>query len=262
MIQILGLFIALAGAGAVLYSLEWLFAAVRAQPLWREDSTVDLLYGLLTPLLFKAVFKPATLACAGLLLVALGYDASARTGAGFGPVAAQPRWLIALEMFLLGDLIGYWLHRCFHHRFLWRFHAVHHSSTRLDWLSALRVHPVNDVVSKLVPAALLATLGFPGAMLAGYLAFLAFYALLLHANLDWSFGPLRYVIASPLFHRWHHTREHQGLNTNFAPLFPFYMPRRERPCRFGTVLTRVPQTFLGQLLFPFRRAASSTRPAA
>ena len=36
------------------------------------------------------------------------------------------------------------MHRLLHRPLLWRFHAVHHSSTQVDWLSAVRVHPVND----------------------------------------------------------------------------------------------------------------------
>jgi hypothetical protein len=118
----------------------------------------------------------------------------------------------------------------------------------LDWLSAVRVHPVNDVVSKLVPAVLLACLGFPFQVLAGYLAVLTFYTIVLHANVDWSYGPLRHIIASPVFHRWHHTTEEQGLNRNFAPLFPFIdllfgtflMPHRVRPERFGAAPIPIP----------------------
>jgi sterol desaturase/sphingolipid hydroxylase (fatty acid hydroxylase superfamily) len=179
-------------------------------------------------------------------------------------------WLLSMEVLLLGDLIGYWTHRWFHRRRLWKFHAVHHSSTQLDWLSALRVHPVNDVVSKLVPALLLACVGFPLQVLAGYVALLTFYTILLHANLDWSYGPLRYIVASPLFHRWHHTTEEQGLNKNFAPLFPlvdllfgtFFMPNRQRPECFGTTTAEVPETFLGQLLFPFRADKAAGRNVA
>lgn len=262
MIQVLGIFIALGGLGALLYPLEWIFPAVRGQPLWRTDSRLDLLYWFFTPLVTKTISKAVAVAGVALVLLLLGRQVGPQAVEGFGPVLKQPAWLIVLEMFLLGDVVGYWTHRWFHGGYLWRFHAVHHSSTRLDWLSAVRVHPVNDVGSKLAQAVVLTGLGFPLKMLAGYIPFLTFYAILLHANVSWSFGPFRYVIASPLFHRWHHTREHQGLDKNFAPLFPvvdlvfgtFYMPKGEQPTRFGTIFTRVPDTFFGQLLFPFRRA--------
>jgi sterol desaturase/sphingolipid hydroxylase (fatty acid hydroxylase superfamily) len=51
------------------------------------------------------------------------------------------------------------------------------------------------------------------AVLAAFVPFLTLYAILLHANVGWTFGPLRDVIASPVFHRWHHTSEDEGFDT-------------------------------------------------
>jgi sterol desaturase/sphingolipid hydroxylase (fatty acid hydroxylase superfamily) len=271
MIQILGIFIALAGLSALLYALEWAFPAVSGQPLWRRDSRVDLLYWFCTPLVTRAISKAVAVAGVVIALAVLGHQMGPEAARGFGPVMSQPQWVIVLEMFVVGDVVGYWTHRWFHGSCLWKFHAVHHSSTQLDWLSAVRVHPVNDALSKLVLAVTLACLGFPLPALAAYVPFLTFYAILLHANVSWSFGPLRYVIASPLFHRWHHTTEEQGLDKNFAPLFPFvdllfgtfYMPQGQQPSRFGTNETHVPSNFVGQLLFPFRRShGNPTHPTA
>jgi len=47
-----------------------------------------------------------------------------------------------------------------------------------------------------------------------------------------SVGPLRAVLASPRFHRWHHTSAKEGRDKNFAGLLPlwdilfgtYYMP--------------------------------------
>ena len=91
---------------------------------------------------------------------------------------------------------------------------------------------------------------------------MALYAIGLHANVGWTFGPLRYVIASPVFHRWHHTSEDEGLDTNFAGLFPFidlafgtfHLPSDRLPTRFGLVHDDVPQGLFKQLLYPFRRS--------
>jgi sterol desaturase/sphingolipid hydroxylase (fatty acid hydroxylase superfamily) len=270
MTQILAMFIALAGLCVLLYGLEWMFPSTRAQPLWRSDSRTDVLYLLFTPFVTRWISKIVAVAGVALALSALGHGDIQRMADGFGPLVKQPRWLVVAQMFLLGDVLGYWLHRCFHGRYLWPFHAVHHSSTQLDWLSSVRTHPVNDIISKLVLAVSLACLGFPLKALAGYVPFLTFYAILLHANVGWSFGPLRYVIASPLFHRWHHTTEEQGLNRNFAPLFPFidvvfgtfHMPQGQRPIYFGTIGTHVPQSFLGQLLFPLRARKAPPSAAA
>ena len=61
---------------------------------------------------------------------------------------------------LIGDFIGYWTHRLFHGRVLWRFHAVHHRSTQVDWLSAVRLHPVNDAGAKVAQSLPLLFMGF------------------------------------------------------------------------------------------------------
>ncbi len=161
---------------------------------------------------------------------------------------------------LLADLLAYGTHRLFHGRRLWAFHAVHHSSTTVDWLSSVRLHPVNDAVARVVQVLPLYWMGFDGRALAAFVPFLTFYALVLHANVGWSYGPLRFVIASPVFHRWHHTTEAEGLDKNFAGLFPFidlafgtfYMPVGRQPERFGVSGAPLPTTLLGQLLHPFR----------
>jgi sterol desaturase/sphingolipid hydroxylase (fatty acid hydroxylase superfamily) len=85
-------------------------------------------------------------------------------------------------------------------------------------------------------------------------------AILVHANLDWDWGPLRAVLASPRFHRWHHTDEANARDKNFAGMLPlwdilfrtYYMPRDRLPQQFGTS-SPVPAELIGQILFPFRR---------
>jgi sterol desaturase/sphingolipid hydroxylase (fatty acid hydroxylase superfamily) len=155
------------------------------------------------------------------------------------------------------------MHRMFHGRRLWRFHAIHHSSEDLDWLSSVRVHPVNDLISRLIPSVVVIMLGFSPLALAGALPFFALYAILLHANVDWDFGPARKLVASPRFHRWHHTGEAEGRDKNFAGLLPlwdilfgtFHMPPRA-PERLG-VADPVPRGLIGQLIWPFRKARRS-----
>jgi len=76
---------------------------------------------------------------------------------------------------------------------------------------------------------------------------------------------LRYVLASPAFHRWHHTTEQEGLDRNFAGLFPFidvlfgtfYMPRGRQPAAFGILQDEVPAGLLRQLAYPFRTPRSA-----
>jgi sterol desaturase/sphingolipid hydroxylase (fatty acid hydroxylase superfamily) len=131
---------------------------------------------------------------------------------------------------------------------------------QLDWLSSVRLHPVNDVVMRVASSAPLLLTGLAPIALASIAPLLTLLAIALHANVDWSWGPLRKVIASPRFHRWHHTGEAEGGNKNFAGLLPlwdilfgtYYMPVDLMPAHFGTE-TSVPAGLLGQLAFPFRR---------
>jgi len=70
--------------------------------------------------------------------------------------------------------------------------------------------------------------------------------------------PLRYVIASPTFHRWHHSNEPEAIDKNFAGLFAFidlafgtfYMPDQKQPTRFGITET-MPNGIIVQLRWPF-----------
>jgi sterol desaturase/sphingolipid hydroxylase (fatty acid hydroxylase superfamily) len=52
------------------------------------------------------------------------------------------------------------MHRAFHGRRLWKFHSIHHSSVDVDWLSAVRLHPANDVLMRVASAIPVLLLGF------------------------------------------------------------------------------------------------------
>jgi sterol desaturase/sphingolipid hydroxylase (fatty acid hydroxylase superfamily) len=56
----------------------------------------------------------------------------------FGPLSRLPLWAQAVGILIVGDFMGYWMPRALHGRRLWRFHAIHHSSVDVDWLSARR----------------------------------------------------------------------------------------------------------------------------
>lgn len=181
-----------------------------------------------------------------------------------------PRWgigrlpwpLCFAAAIALGDLLNYWNHRLRHTRWLWPFHAVHHSPRALDWLSAVRMHPVDDAVDNVPVGIALLAMGAPLSVWLATGPFLLFFNLWLHANIRCDLGPLRYVLATPSFHRRHHADELAAHACNFAGVLPiwdlafgtFHMPA-EPPVRFGAGDTAVPETLAGQLAFPFRAIA-------
>jgi sterol desaturase/sphingolipid hydroxylase (fatty acid hydroxylase superfamily) len=235
----------------------------RVQPVFRQGWLTDVVYWFTTILLTKPFVRLMLLLPLSLLIIAGITSVEAlRSGgyAGFGPMSRQPLWLQAIEVYLLVDFCGYWTHRLFHRGRWWPFHAVHHSSTDLDWLGSLRVHPVNDLVNKLAQATPVLLLGFNPYVTLSTAPVLTFYALFIHANVNWDFGPLRSVVATPVFHRWHHSREREAWDKNFAGLLPlwdilfgtYYMPQGRYPENFG-INEPMPDGWVGQLVEPFIR---------
>ena len=43
----------------------------------------------------------------------------------------------------------------------------------------------------------------------------------IHANLRWRFGPLEWLVSTPMFHHWHHTRS-GPINRNYASTLPWF----------------------------------------
>ena len=271
--HLIGLTVAFVVLTLVFWAIEFFWPGVSNQRKWRRGFLTDVAYWFFTPLISKPLTQLCILLTLAPVFLVLGRSLDRATlVAGHGPVLALPAWLQVLLSLFVGDLIGYWTHRWVHTRRLWAFHAIHHSSEELDWLSSVRLHPVNEIVTRVCQAVPFVLLGFSPALIAGYVPFLTFYAIFEHANLAWHFGPLRYVVASPEFHRWHHTSEDEALNKNFAGLFPvidlafgtFYLPAGKRPTVFGLRGSApMPATLWAQLLHPFRkRPRRSPRPEA
>ena len=233
----------------------------RVQPVFRRGWWTDVVYWFATILLTKPLVRIMLILPAGVLILAQVTSVDVmKLGAyaGYGPLSRQPIWLQVIQIYLLVDLASYWTHRLFHRGKWWPFHAVHHSSEDLDWLGSLRVHPVNDLVNKLAQVTPVLLMGYNPLVTLSTAPILTFYAIFLHANVNWDFGPLRSVIATPVFHRWHHSKDREAWDKNFAGLFPmwdllfgtYYMPKGRYPEHFG-ICEPMPNSYLGQLWEPF-----------
>ncbi|HEU0202815.1 MAG TPA: sterol desaturase family protein [Burkholderiaceae bacterium] len=181
-------------------------------------------------------------------------------------VAVQPLWLQFIEMIFAVDFATYWIHRVFHQvPWLWSFHAIHHSSQHMDWLASSRMHIVDVVVTRAVAFVPVFLLGFAPPALYAYLVFVSFHAVFIHANVRWRFPGLRWLISTPAYHHWHHTSDEEGIDKNFAQFLPFWdvlfgtaHQPSHWPRNYGTVNFQPPESYLGQLVYPFRRRGKAT----
>lgn len=249
--------------------IERLWPSKKGQRWWRSGIKTDFLWWFFDPLIgqglaFIAV-AAAVIALAKIAGVPIDRTHIQQWMSRDTVISSQPAALQALEALLWFELIGYWSHRAFHQvSVLWRYHAIHHSSTEVDWLSSVRVHPVNEIGSRLAQVSPLVLVGYNAGVVVAFVPILTLYAIMLHANVSWNFGRLRYVIGSPVYHRWHHTSEKEGLDKDFAAMFPFvdwifgtlYFPADRQPMQFGVPGEDIPNNLLKQLVYPFRKKGS------
>jgi sterol desaturase/sphingolipid hydroxylase (fatty acid hydroxylase superfamily) len=153
--------------------------------------------------------------------------------------------------------------------FLWRFHAIHHSSEKLDWLAAHRVHPVDQVITKSASIVPLFALGFSEAAIAFWGIVYQWQSVYVHANCRIGLGPLGWLVATPHFHHWHHANHKEAWDRNFAGQLPFidalfgtlYLPAGRMPERYG-IDEPVPEHYVQQLLHPILPPSAGTAPTA
>ena len=174
-------------------------------------------------------------------------------------VATSPSWVQIAAGLAIATIGGYAGHRAAHEvPLLWRFHRVHHSIREMDWLAATHLHPVDETFTRSVAVLPLYALGFGRVSLGAFVVVLALQAIFIHANVRMNLGPLRWVVGSPQFHHWHHAREPQAYNSNYAGEFPLLdalfgtlcFPANRWPAQYGIDDTE-PAGYLRQLSWPF-----------
>ncbi|MGE5536463.1 MAG: sterol desaturase family protein [Acidobacteriota bacterium] len=173
-------------------------------------------------------------------------------------VRLKPIWLQVIEVLIIADIGFYIAHRLFHAvPFLWRFHVIHHSIEEMDWLAAHRVHPVDQVLTRATSLLPLFVLGFSDAAILIFALIYQWQSVFIHSNTRIKLGPLKWIIASPEFHHWHHANEQDALDKNFAGQLSFidalggtlFMPARRSPKKYGTA-EPVPTLYHQQMVFP------------
>ena len=152
---------------------------------------------------------------------------------------ALPPWSGGLLSYFISTFIFYWWHRARHEvQWLWRFHQIHHSASRLELLTSFYKHPAEMIVNSLLGSVIVyAVLGLDPAAGAVYTLCTALGEFFYHANIrtpHW----VGWFVQRPEMHRVHH--EHGKHRNNYADivwwdmLFGTYEnpPRWEGRCGF------------------------------
>lgn len=236
---------------------------------FRKQTGVDLIYFFLNSLLpaFLLAFPTSILAT----VVGRWVPASV-----VGFTNEWPFWGKTLAGLVVGEVGYYWGHRLSHEwPFLWRFHSIHHSAEQMDYLVSSRGHPLDVVFGKFCSLVPIYFLGLTSQTPTGDVEFIAllaqifgtFWNFFIHANVRWRLGPLEWIIASPAFHHWHHTRT-GPINRNYSATLPWVdwifgslLLPREWPTDYGIKMP-ISESIIEQLTLPvFGEVVSSASSA-
>ena len=231
---------------------EKMFPRHKGQKTRRPEVETDISY---------ALAAPVTGLLAGVAAIIVGILSLAWIpGLLLKPYVAQiPPQYLPIVGFLLFDFAVYWTHRFYHEiPFLWKFHAIHHSTKTLDWVSGFRGHPFDGTL--IAPAfVFLVTAGFTAELTGIFAIAQLLLGLFLHANVSWRLKPLHKLVITPEFHHWHHTNEPDAIWTNYSTFLPiwdlifgtYFMPKDRRPEIYG-VDEYIPPGMAEQLLYPMK----------
>jgi len=246
----------LLGSTTVFVILEKLFPLYRNQPIFRKEWQTDLIHFGVNHLLV------------GLMLLIVNFFVHRAQVIVVGEEGLQqfissmhfiPQLLLCL---LVADLAEYAVHRAYHEvPWLWKVHSVHHSVNTLDWLAGSRLHMLEIIVTRIAVLTPLFLLGFDKSVVDMYIVIVGFQAVFNHANVHIPWGPLKYLIVTPDFHHWHHSSEQVAIDKNYAAHFAFIdhlfgtavKTDQQFPAAYGVVGSKIPEGYLSQQAYPFRK---------
>ena len=234
---------------------------------WRE-SDGQLFADLAHTLLSKGVVQ-ALVAFAGVFGLTSLITPLTDDGYGIWP-REWPLWAQVILGMVMAEFGLYWAHRLAHEFHpLWRFHAVHHSVTKLWVVNTGRFHFIDSLESILMGTGVLIALGAPLEVVIWLSAITAYIGVLTHCNVEMNFvWPLSYIFNTPELHRWHHSKVLREGNKNYGEnlmlwdlLFRthFIDTGRRPPAKIG-ITQQMPESFWAQLVWPFRDLSLRFKP--
>ncbi len=245
----------LLGSTMIFVLIEKLFPLYRGQAVFRKEWQTDMAHFIVNHFLV------------GLVLLTVNFLIHRVFGwmvhGDFQQLVQQIPFIWQLLLcILVADFMQYWTHRAYHEvPFLWRFHAVHHSAKTMDWLAGSRMHMLELVFTRVAVLGPLYVFGFEKSVMDAYIIVVGFQAVFNHANVHLPWGPLKHLVVTPDFHHWHHSSDDAAIDKNYAAHYAFLdhifrtavKTDKEFPEKYGVVGDYMPDGFVKQQMFPFKR---------
>jgi len=194
----------------IVWGLEIFFPWRKNQPIIRKDFWLDTFYMFFNFFLLNLIVLIALSNTAALFFndVLAIVNLSIANFQLFD-IDTFPYWARLLVFFVIIDFVQWFTHTLLHkYQFLWNFHKVHHSVKQMGFAAHLRYHwmePVFYNSMKYIPLAIM------GGFSAQDVAIVHFFNIAIghlnHANINWDYGYLKYILNNPKMHIWHHAKE-------------------------------------------------------
>lgn len=252
----------------IVWCLEIIFPWRKNQPIFRKDFWLDTFYMFFNFFLLNLIILIAlSNTTAELFNDALNSIGLSITNFQLFDINTFPYWLRLFVFFIIIDFVQWFTHILLHkYEFLWNFHKVHHSVKQMGFAAHLRYHWMEPIVynsMKYIPLAIMG--GFTAQDVAVVHFFNITIGHLNHANINWDYGWLKYVLNNPKMHIWHHAKElpeerKKGVNFGITLsvwdyLFKTnYIPHNGRDIEIGfNGDEKFPNNFINQELYPLNK---------
>lgn len=183
---------------------------------WRHAG-INLIF-LLTSMIINVLF--------GLLTVGV-FQFIAQHQIGLLYWVDWPLWVELVIAIMILDLVGqYFIHFLLHkYKWMWKFHMIHHSDTKVDATTGTRHHPGDYVMRESFSLLAIVITGAPLAYYLVYRIATIFFTYWTHANITipiWLDRALSLIFISPNMHKFHHHFERPWTNTNYGNIFSLW----------------------------------------
>jgi sterol desaturase/sphingolipid hydroxylase (fatty acid hydroxylase superfamily) len=180
---------------------------------------------------------------------------------------------LCVALIVLDLVAQYWAHYLLHRvKWMWRFHVVHHSDTKVDATTGARLHPGDYAVREIFALGALIVTGAPLAFYVVYRITTIFFTFLTHANVSpprWLDASLSWVFVTPNMHKFHHHFERPWTDTNFGGILSIWdrafgtlVYGDPREVRYGVDVadSELDEDVVHQFALPFSRGSRLDRP--